>query len=165
MPDYNEDILIDEYNLDKEWEAQSGLYMKWAVEHADSLFSKDKIKSELDLLYAQLDGEVRANPGGYGLPDRTTEAMIKSTVMQLVDYVDKHTEYLEAVKNANIMQSAKETMHHRRKALENLTQLFIGGYYSKPNIPQKAKDMSSEKTDQIISENLKKSKRKLKRKE
>lgn len=158
---YKDDILIDEHNLEGEWEAQSGLYMKWAEEHANAIFERDKKKVNLDIVYSKEDERVRNDAESENI--RLTEAMIKARVLQSPKYSRAMDEYLEATKTANIMQAAKESMHSRRKALENLTQLFLGGYYSVPNIPAEAKKKSSIETEKTLSKKLKRNKRLTKR--
>jgi len=47
---------------------------------------------------------------------------------------------IESTRNVNLLAAAKSAFEHRKKALEGLTQLWLGGYYSNPNIPTEIKE-------------------------
>ena len=156
---YNDDISIDEYNLDREWEMQASLYTKWANAHADAIAEKDKVKLRLELLYAKIDKKVRSDPERHGIDDRVTETAVKSAILSKIKYKNMSLKYVDAVRLVNRMQAAKEGMHHKRKALESLTQLFLAGYYAPRRMPDAAKRKSDADLERAVSDNLKNSNR------
>lgn len=171
---YEDDLKIDMFSLHEEWIKQSNLFMEWAEQYADAIFVRDKEKELLDLTKAEIDSEIRLDPEAFHLnkKPKPTESSIAACVIQDERYKEQKKAYLEAVKEANIINGAKEAMNHRKAALENLTKLWIAGYYSdhmqgddsiREAARKKAEDREKEqreKTQSRLTKQLKKLKRK-----
>jgi hypothetical protein len=137
--DYRTDVQIDPQGLPAEWERQPQLFIYWAEEHAYAMQKRDKAKERLDLLRAQLDSDLRINFTEYGFSAKPTEAAIAAAVLQQPDYIKAQDELSDEYVNVNIMLAAKSGMETKRKALENLTQLQIAGFYGANTAPAQAK--------------------------
>ena len=139
---YRNDLSIDIGMLEVHWSEHSKTYMKWAEIYAEAVSIRDRKKEEFELESARLDKAIRTSPQiTYGLPEKTTEAMISATIKQQDSYKKLSQELIDENEVVNILAGAKTAFEHRKKALEGLTQLFCASYFSKPAITQEAKDL------------------------
>lgn len=148
---YKEDLIIDENNLEYEWRRQASLYDEWGEKAANAHYEKDKAKEKLDLIKAKLDTEYRK----LLKDEKPKEAEILSNVLQDKRYIEASEQYLKAIKLAKILDVAEKAFDHRKRALENLTKLFLNNYYAEPYVPAKAKDIVHRQTRQEINKKLK----------
>ena len=81
MEEYERDLKLDRDNLDREWEKQATLFMKWAERHAEALYERDRKKEKLDLVRAELDASLRANPELFGFDKKPTESAISAWII------------------------------------------------------------------------------------
>lgn len=143
--DDNSFLEIDIHQLEREWAGQPDLYKQYADELADARTQLDELESKLDVVKAQLDRDIRDRPSYYGLPEtKTTEGAIKACVL---DH-KKHKAAVVAVQDArhrvNILQGAVVALDHRKKALEKLVDLWMGGYYSTPRVKGETRERFEE---------------------
>jgi len=150
---YREDLSIDKFALDTEWERQPMLFMDWVERSTDSLIERDRKKEQLDFVKAELDSAIRISPENFGIV-KVTESAISSAIILDKKFRDIQNEYSEARKNAMIIAGAREAMEHKKKALESMTSLWIAGYYADPKIPTKAREIASEQTTESLRSKL-----------
>lgn len=127
---YKEDLEINKFALDQEWEKQASLYCEWGEKEVEAQFNRDKLKEQLDLTRAEVDGKIRLMAARNNI--KTTEAAISSEILKDANYQKANNDYLEAIKQAKIFGVAKEAFEHKKKALEKLTDLFLAGYWAEP---------------------------------
>jgi hypothetical protein len=111
----------------------------------------------MELLYADFDTAIREEPEEYGI-DRVTEAAIKSAVIAQEEYQTARNKMAKAERKINAYTAAVRTMEHRKRMLEKLADLWLGGYYS-----QNMTARSSAAQDRRNTDTSKKVKSKLKR--
>lgn len=139
--EYREDMLIEKFDLPMEWERQPQLYLHWAEEAVFAQTERDSISSQVDLLRAQLDSDIRLHPAEYGFVDgdqnaiKPTEPAIKACILQQPNFKEKSEELASATQTVNIMNAAKAGMDHKRRALTSLTELQIAGFYGSNTAP------------------------------
>lgn len=139
MSEYNKDLKIDFDQLDLNWRDHSTNYMKWSEKWVNAVAYRDHIKESLEVLKAELDGKYRKEL--YEIEGKKpTEASITAAITADEEYKTVQQTLLDANEAANLMAAAKVAFEHRKKALEGLTQLWVGGYFSNPNIPSEVKD-------------------------
>lgn len=157
---YKDDLKINKYELDEEWLKQPMVFIQWAEEYVNAQADRDRRKEQLDLIKAELDNEIRSNPEKYGLA-KVTEGAIQNLILTEGSFRDAQDKYLEAVKNAKILDVAKEAFDHKKKALEALTQLFLSGYFMSDKAVMKGdvKDYLTDMKGKQINEGLNKNKR------
>ncbi len=146
---YKEDLTIDKHSLDSEWERQALLYMKWAEEYADAVLVRDRAKELVELVQAELYKKIVESYIKEG-EKKPTEGAITNITIGKTKFKDAMNQYLESKRDAENLAGAKEGMQHKKKAIEGLTHLWLGGYYAEPKIPAEAKKESFEKTDKEI---------------
>jgi len=137
MTEYNEDLEIDFAQLDINWRDHSTNYMKWSKKWVDSVAYRDRCKEALDVVRAGLDAKYRKELFDGKKP---TEAAISAAITSDDDYKLANQTLLDANEAVNLLASAKGAFEHRKKALEGLTQLWLGGYFSNPKIPAEIKE-------------------------
>jgi hypothetical protein len=122
---------IDENMLDREWVKQPKLFFNWARKLAGARLRLDEAKADLDLVRADLDRDIRANPKKYNLV-KVTEDAVKNCIVTL-------DEYLEALRMVNknkhqvdIYDAAVKALDHKKRALEKLVDLHGQNYFSSP---------------------------------
>jgi len=144
---YRKDLEIDKYQLDDAWVNQPSMFCEWAEKAVEAYFERDKKKEQLDLTRAELDGEIRTDPAKFKI-EKITENAVSNAIITHNKYREANEKYLEAIKNAKILDIAREGFDHKKKSLEKLTDLFLSGYWSEPRIKAEAKeDFSAKETD------------------
>jgi len=143
--EYYEDLKVDIHSLDHLWAIQPQLYMKWAERHAKAIAERDRLKERLELVKAEVSADVRRNPADYSI-EKLTEAAVHAAVISDEKVRKVSEQLIRAAEVVNILAGAKEGMNHKKSALETLAKLWLGSYYSEPDIPQEAKEVSSSKT-------------------
>jgi hypothetical protein len=139
MSEYNDDLKIDFDNLNINWRDQPITYMKWSEKWANAVVFKDRKKETIDVLKADLDAKYR-HQLERTIGKKPTETMVSAAITADNEYKLAQQDLIEATKNVNLLAAAKAAFEHRKKALEGLTQLWLGGYYSNPNIPAEIKE-------------------------
>jgi transposase-like protein len=129
---YAEDIFLDHHNLDKEWIKQSSLYFKYASLHADAIAKRDSLKEELEVVKAELFVRIQKGWAEYGFEKKPTDGVAKAFVDQAEEVAEIAEEIIEANKEVNILASAKVAFEHKKKALENLTTLWVQNWHAEP---------------------------------
>ena len=74
---YKEDLEIDLAILEKNWSEQALLFAKWGELHAQVTSIRDRKREELDIKKAEVEKDIRSNPGKYSL-DKITENAISA---------------------------------------------------------------------------------------
>lgn len=127
--DFKKEIFIDKNSLDDELVRQPQLYCDWAEQEAEAQYNRDKNKEKLDLIKAELDGEIRKNPSKYGI-EKITESAISNAIIQDKKYQEANNIYLQSVQDARILGVAKTSFDMRNSSLKGLVSLFISGYWA-----------------------------------
>ena len=118
MNEYEQDLQIDFTKMDKNWQDQGLLYMKWGERWANAVAEKDKRRQYLDT-------DIRANPESYSLKSPPPETGINSRI-------NADSELIELNLKVNLLAVAKTAFEHRRQSLDGLTRLYVSGYFGEP---------------------------------
>jgi len=178
---YKDDLKINKYLLEECWENHQDLYMHYAESYAKAVrirddakeelnFYKSKSQSEVDKVKAELDIEIRTQYHSYGY-EKITEAIVTSWIARQYKYQETLAEYREIVREhmkklnkaeyqVNVLDGVKRAFEHRKTAMDNLTRLMIGGYYSsKPakDVGETIKASHQERVESEMHEGLKES--------
>lgn len=153
--DFEKDITPDKFNLDNEWENQARLADEYGKEYAKAVAERDRVWQKRKVTKAELLLKIleKYNTQGLKKPNDTAiDAEIRTT--------DEHKEISEQLINANekvgLIESTKWAMLQKRDSLENLTSLFLSGYWAdQPKKRKEAKRDFDEKTDKETSTRLK----------
>jgi hypothetical protein len=134
---------LDQHRLDEEWVNQPRLYFEYAQKLADASKEVEQKKAELDLVYAERDAIVRSCPEEHGIV-KVSEAAIKHTIIKSRKYIESQKALQEAEHKKDVLEAAVRALDHRKKALENLVQLFLANYFSSPRSPKGSQEQVQE---------------------
>lgn len=134
---------IDKDLLDREWVNQPVLFAEYAEKLANASKDLEFAKSELELVTAKLDKDIRLFPGNYGI-EKLTETVITNTVILQKPYQTANTALIEARHSVNLLKAMVEGLEQRKSALENLVKLRLADYFSTPQASRDAKDKMEE---------------------
>ena len=128
---FKDDIIINIHTLDKNSIDQVDLYEEWSTKWADAEKEKDEAKENLSVIKAEADEEVRKNPDkfGWGSDRNPTEPWVANKIVSHEKVREASTILINAQHNANVMKIAKETLDHRSRSLDRLTDLYKGQYF------------------------------------
>ena len=124
---------IDPMKLDQEWVNHPKQYHVWAKKLADAQFEFDKSKSKLELIKADLDGDIREQPESYGL-SKITENVVANTIISQLEHKTATREVNEARHELEIFKAAVTALEHKKRQLTVLAELWIRDYYSSPTV-------------------------------
>ena len=153
MPNFEQDVSIDPNSLDVEWQKQASLVHKYGILLSDAISERDKAKENLEIVRAEIDLDIRKNFKEYGL-EKTTEGAISATILNEKDFIEAQETVHDANHNVNVLQSAKNALEHKKKALEYMTQLYLSGYWAEPKITSEAQEKYSEKDSEKIRKGI-----------
>ncbi len=122
--EFKDDLKINDLNLQEEVIRQSELYSKYALEHISAGSDKDKAKSKLDLVRAELDSEIRADPGKFNVV-KVTESAISAAILCSSKYQDSQKELQDKREQEGIMGVAKDSFLMRASMLKLACSLVI----------------------------------------
>jgi hypothetical protein len=175
---YSEDLKINKYDLENLWEDHQDRYMEYAEAYADAVKNRDDAKEELafrkaeaqdelDRTKAELDQEIRKNYESYGFVKITdplvnhwiiVQPSYKKTLSSYRKIIREYSKKLNAAEyEVNVLEGAKKAFEHRKTAMDNLTRLMLGGYFSgKPSkdVKEIVKEKREQKRDDAMHETL-----------
>lgn len=140
-----EDLNIDRTNLDEEFMTQHEKFAYYSTLHEMAKHNENQCKRELEILYAQVDFEVRQQAQEAGI--KMTETMIKNQAITDERYQKKHLEYLESKKLAGILGVARESFSQRKEMLISIGANARTGSSSMRVLEDKAKETIAKKSD------------------
>ena len=132
--DYKKDMNIDPQALEVEWLRQSSLYMNYAEKCAMAERRKNSTKEQLEVIKAECDREIRARK--IEAKEKVTESIIEAAIVDNKKHKEGVQLLLTATYEHNILSFVIKALEHRKKALENLVQLYLSGYFSGPKEPR-----------------------------
>jgi len=149
-----DELRIDKYALDEEWQRQSLLYNKWAEAYAEAVEERDIAELELDVVEAELFESVKKDWRRYGLDRSPTDTRAKQIVKLQPQYREAYERYVKAKKNVNMIEAARRALEHKKKALEFITLLWLANYYAEPYVPKEARERMEDLNRKLIQEKL-----------
>ena len=123
---------IDKNILDEEWVNQPKMFFDYASQLADARKDFEEMKAALDVTSAELDKAIRESPEEFDLEGKTTETLIRNTIIQQKDYQDAQQDVINTQHKVNILQAAVTALDHRKSALERLVSLHGQNYFASP---------------------------------
>lgn len=132
---FEQDIKIDHDSLDVEWLEQPELMLRYGRYQASCALELDKAKERLDVVRAELDKKIRANPEAYEIA-KVTETVVSNTIITQDEYMEAQSQALSAKFEFDIARAAVNAIHGRKDALENLVRLHGMQYFAGPNMPR-----------------------------
>lgn len=123
------DLSVDPNQLPREWGRHVPMYHYWAEQQADAQAAYDEAKSELDLVKAEMDLEVRNNKDDYGI-DKINNDIVANTVLTQPEVQAAVKRVNESRHQLELAKAATGALDHRRKQLSMLVDMKIKAYMS-----------------------------------
>lgn len=139
---YEFDMQIDATALDVEWLEQAPLAMRYGRIWADKKEDLQRANENVKLVKAELTVKINDDPEKYlGAGIKSTVANVEACILKHQDYQVARDEALDAEKQFNLIDIAKnEICFTRKSALENLVTLHGQQYFAGPKIPRNLKE-------------------------
>jgi len=163
--DYSAELSIDPDALDIEWLIQPSLFIKYAEALAEARLELDKNKTELDMIRADIDNEIRQNPIPYsGSDKKPTETQIANLVIQHPDVQNANDRFIESKHIVELLSLAVRAFDQKKAALENLVKLHGQQYFAGPMEPRNIgneyhRSLKSQQTRSRVGKRLNRDKR------
>lgn len=125
------DPTINKHALDEEWLDQPKQYHYYALKLVEARVDEDEAKQRLELTKAELDLEVRQHPEHFNLT-KVTEATVAGAILMHPEFKEHQETVSSAKHTTGIVAAAVHTLDQKRRALENLVELFGMDYFSEP---------------------------------
>ncbi len=108
----HDELAIDEKLINDELKDQAAKYAWWATLHTMARGKRDELKRKLDLLEAELDGEIRRKLQESG--EKATERVIGTQLLQTARYQKLQQQYAEAQQQETVLAVAREAFMQRK---------------------------------------------------
>ena len=145
--DYNNDVSIDENSLDLEWLEQPELMMRYIRHAAEEERKRDSKKEELDFRIAELDKQVRNNPGEFDLA-KATDSSVDQAIKRDEVYQKLSKGLVEAKYEARVARGAVQAIQDKKEALQELDRLHQLGWFPGPKSPRSISEIRKKKADE-----------------
>lgn len=151
-------VEIDESQLEVEWKNHPKYVFEYNSLKAEAIKERDIAKENCDIIYAQVDTEIRD-----GVFDKKpTEAAISQAIKLNETYREANSAVIEAQFNLNKISAICDALDARGKALENLVKLWCANYFSEHTGDIEARGKVQQKKEAVVTEKIKKSNHKVK---
>ena len=135
---------INKFALDKEWERQPELYIKYAEELAEAKTTLDKCKTRHDSTCAMVSMEIRKSPEDFNV-QKVTDASVNAAILLDKRVKLKKKRVIEARYRVSLLDAAVGACEHRKKTLENLVNLWSQSYFAEPRVDGKTMNRMEDK--------------------
>ena len=125
------DMEINRYKLEEECERHSALYYYWAEKLAEAKIARDAAEDHLKTQLAMVEMEIRRQAEASGA--KTTEASVKAQVETSPQILAAKEAVRKATGDLYKLEAGVRAFDHRKNELDNLVQLWIKSYYSRPD--------------------------------
>jgi|GEM_PF-1094794 len=140
--DFKSDENIDTYNLDYEWSRQAKVYNRWGKEWANAVRAAKRAYAKRKRVKARIVKAVNKNPTLHDWnEDKAPTVSFLDSIIRLDPlFIEADNTYIDADYHARLMEIAKDSMLHRRKALEALVDLHRMNYIAEGGVPKQVTD-------------------------
>lgn len=125
-------VDIDEHALDREWVSQPRNVLRYTTKLANAKHEVATAKARLDVIEAELDQRIRANPEAFGIQGKPTENMIERRVVLAKDYQACLDRLNTAQHRVDLLTGVVKALEHKKDGLESLVYLQGRAYYAEP---------------------------------
>lgn len=128
-----DDVAVDKYALDIEWEKQPTLYQMYLDQAVELRKEVTECQKQLDLVEAKLSLDIKKNPSLYGL-DKVVESSVQAVLILHPDRQKAYDDLIQRQYEKNLIDDVVKALEHKKSALEELVRLYLSGYYSRPTV-------------------------------
>lgn len=136
MKDYKKDIEIDPFDIVEANLTQPSVYVEYTDLYADAIDARDRAKSHLDLVFAELEDIILRDWEKY-YEKFPAEQIRSNWIIRQDRYKKALDSYQKASHDANRLQGARSAFEHRKKSIENHVNFCIYGLNAEPKFNRK----------------------------
>lgn len=140
--------------LDYEWLRQAHLLKQATDILADVTFKRDMAKSKLAYESSKLANWIRSNPDAYNINGTPTDNKVKEIVITEDEIQERERLLYEWEAEVIAANGVRRALEHKKTALEELTRLFLSGYWATPYVSTEDREKYRESTNDNQSEAL-----------
>lgn len=147
-------LATNKHALDDEWLRQPSLMDKATSVLSNVEYERDRAKARLSYQKAKLAVTIRDSPDEYNIQGTVTDGKVKELVAcddEIYELEKKLHEWEEEVTAAD---GVKWAVGQRKNQLEDLTKLFLSGYWAKPYVSNESREEIKESSESEHSEAL-----------
>ncbi len=132
-------LEIDLMNLDEEWQEQSALYGRHAVQAADARRNWEEAKAREEVIKCETDRKIRQDPESFGI-EKVSEARVANTVVLQPECQEAKRVVIRTRHEMDVVDGFVSALDHRKTAMSKLVDLFLADYFSRPKASGEAKE-------------------------
>ena len=126
---------IDKTRLDEAWIEQPKLAETYLKKYAQAKLDLEYAKTALDVKEAELSKKIRNNPDRYDIGKVTEKAISEELTIRLAKTVEAKA-LIQTKFEVDMIWAAVTRTEHRKRALQDLVQMWSMGYFSDPKEPR-----------------------------
>lgn len=133
--DFNKEMKIDKFHLDKELEEQAQRYTDWAIRASEAEDEEEKCKREYELIRSDYEEKIRKNPELFDLGKlKLTESLIKQKAEKQVKVKRHYDRWIKARRTTKILGKIEKGFAQRKGLLEVRANRDLRMYYGDPKL-------------------------------
>lgn len=149
-----QDLIIDEYELIKEWLNQAKLFNDYAQIKSDVDYALSKAKENLDVVSAEIRLDIVKDPEIYGIK-KYTEKILDALIFNEEDYKEQKNIVMAKTYERDMASNAVKAIEMRKSALENIVKLHGQNYFATPSEAGISGQVISEMKDEDVKSKMK----------
>lgn len=134
---------FDKHKLDEELQSQPKMYFEHAVLLADARRDYEQAEAAKDLVWAELDRDIRSDPAAFGI-DKITEPTVKEAITRSKRYQRAVADAIDKKHDMDVMQAGTTALDHRKRGLEKAVELYLSDYWAEPRIKGDGREKARE---------------------
>lgn len=144
------EMEIDIHRLHVEWKEFPKRYHEAAMKAADAVEKADRLKSKMELVWAQVEEEVRESPSAFRLV-KVTDSAVEMKVKLDERYQEAQEAFLKAKAEVTYYKALTDSLDANKTAIEYLSKLRLADYFSEPKISGEMREDAVDKTHARIA--------------
>lgn len=147
---YEEDLLIDKYNLDEEAKDQPRRYYYYSKMLAEKKKERAQLKRKLSVVKVKVAKDIRENFEKYGYEKKPAIKEVGNEVEHSDEVEVLEQELIQLDYDIGIMDGAVAAFRGRKFQISDMVTLYTANYWSDPNM--KGKQMNPEEEREVAAE-------------
>jgi len=131
---FENDIKINKFELDKEWLGQASLLQEYSVACAEAEKDKNKADEQVKIIRSKLVLKASADPKILGKGVKPTGPNVEAFYRTHPSHIKAKEDLHEATYEYDVLKGAVFALNQRKTALENLVRLQLSSYYGEPTV-------------------------------
>jgi hypothetical protein len=137
-------VIVDEHNLDKEWQAQAWFMKRACLRSAAAKRRLLDARTRLKVWQAETKLRIRSRPEQYGIVKLNND-VVDETMLTQPEYLRQEQDIAKLTEAWDVAEAEVTALSHKKAALENSVVLWGRDYGSEPRIPSEDNERARRK--------------------